>query len=241
MARQMGDDGSKFVEKNNMANLPVYLPLLFGLTVILALGMFYGASHYSNRFLGIALIWISFQSILALSGFYLNTTSFPPRFPFLVIPPVLLIAILFLTQRGRQFLDQLDLPTLTLFHIVRVPVELVLYGLFIAQYVPQLMTFEGRNFDILSGLTAPLVYYFGFVQKKARTSLLLIWNFICLALLINIVVNAVLSAPTPLQQFAFDQPNVGVLYFPFVLLPSIVVPLVLLAHLTAIRSLLRKE
>lgn len=224
-----------------MSNLPVYLPLLFGFTVILALGMFYRASQYSKTFLGIALIWISFQSIVALSGFYLNTTSFPPRFPFLVLPPLTLIAILFLTRRGRQFLDQLDLPTLTLFHIVRVPVELVLYGLFIAQYVPQLMTFEGRNFDILSGLTAPLVYFFGFVQKKARTSLLLIWNLICLALLLNIVGNAVLSAPTPLQQFAFDQPNVGVLYFPFVLLPSFVVPLVLLAHLKAIRSLLRKD
>jgi len=240
MARQMGDDGSKFVEKNTMANLPVYLPLLFGLTVILALGMYYRASQYSKIFLGIALIWISFQSLFACSGFYLNTTSFPPRFPFLAVPPVLLIVVLFLTRRGRQFLDQLDLPTLTLFHIIRVPVELVLYGLFIAHYVPQLMTFEGRNFDILSGLTAPLVYYFGFVQKKARTSLLLIWNFICLALLLNIVANAVLSAPTPLQQFAFDQPNVGVLYFPFVLLPSFVVPSVLLAHLTAIRSLLRK-
>jgi hypothetical protein len=224
-----------------MLNLPFYLPILFGITVILALGMFYRASQYSNSFLGIALIWISFQSLLAWSGFYLNTTSFPPRFPFLVVPPVLLIAVLFLTRSGRQFLDQLDLPSLTLFHIVRVPVELVLYGLFMAQYVPHLMTFEGRNFDILSGLTAPLVYYFGFVQKKARTSLLLIWNLVCLALLLNIVVNAVLSAPTPLQQFAFDQPNVGILYFPFMLLPSFVVPSVLLAHLTAIRSLLRKE
>jgi hypothetical protein len=67
---------------------------------------------------------------------------------------------------------------------------------------------------------------------------LLLWNFICLGLLINIVVNAVLSAPSVFQQFAFGQPNTAILYFPFVWLPCCVVPLVLLAHLTSIRKLL---
>jgi hypothetical protein len=41
----------------------------------------------------------------------------------------------------------------------------------------------------------------------------------------------------PFQQFAFDQPNIAVLYFPFIWLPSCVVPLVLLSHLAAIRQL----
>lgn len=94
------------------------------------------------------------------------------------------------------------------------------------------MTFEGRNFDILSGLTAPIIFYFGFVTKQLDRKVILIWNFICLALLINIVVVAILSAPFPFQQFAFDQPNIAVLYFPFNWLPSCVVPLVLLSHLS---------
>lgn len=36
------------------------------------------------------------------------------------------------------------------------------------------MTFEGRNFDILSGLSAPLVYYFGFGGNRPNKLLLLI-------------------------------------------------------------------
>jgi hypothetical protein len=41
--------------------------------------------------------------------------------------------------------------------------------------------------------------------------------------------------------FAFDQPNIAVLYFPFNWLPSCIVPLVLLSHLAAIRQLLYDE
>ena len=101
------------------------------------------------------------------------------------------------------------------------------------------MTFEGRNFDIVSGITAPIIFYFFFVKKSWRVSLLLAWNFICLGLLLNIVVNAALSAPFAFQQFAFDQPNIAVLHFPFVWLPSFIVVIVLLSHLAAIRKLVK--
>jgi hypothetical protein len=100
------------------------------------------------------------------------------------------------------------------------------------------MTFEGRNFDILSGLSAPVVYYFAFIRKQMNGKLLLIWNFICLSLLINIVFNAILSAPFTFQKFAFDQPNIAILYFPYIFLPGCIVPLVLLSHLASIRQLI---
>lgn len=48
-----------------------------------------------------------------------------------------------------------------------------------------------------------------------------------------------LAAPTVVQQFAFDQPNVAILHFPFIALPGCLVPLVALSHLAAIRRLLR--
>ena len=100
------------------------------------------------------------------------------------------------------------------------------------------MTFEGRNFDIFSGLSAPIVYYFGFVKRKLNRRIVLVWNFVCLALLLNIVITGVLSAPTAFQKFSFDQPNIAVLNFPFVLLPAFIVPMVLFSHLVSIRQLL---
>ena len=128
----------------------------------------------------------------------------------------------------------LHLDSLTLLHVVRIPVELVLFGLFSQGAVPQLMTFEGRNWDILAGLTAPIVYYLAFRKNVLGTKSLLLWNIISLASLLNIVTTALLAAPTPFQRLAFEQPNVAVLHFPFVWLPACVVPIVLLAHLAAI-------
>lgn len=100
------------------------------------------------------------------------------------------------------------------------------------------MTFEGRNFDILSGITALVIYYFGFMKRKLNKWVLLFWNFCCLGLLVNIVSIAILSAPFSFQRFGFDQPNIAVLHFPFIWLPCCVVPVVLFSHLAAIRQLI---
>lgn len=224
-----------------METLPFYISITFILTVILTTWLFYRATRQSNTSLIIILSWILVQSLIGFSGFYTITNTLPPRFLLMVAPPMLLIIGLFVSTKGREFIDSLDLKSLTLLHTIRIAVELVLYWLFLHKTVPELMTFEGRNFDIIAGLTAPLIVYFGFVKNRLSNKTLLIWNFICLGLLINIVVNAILSAPFPFQQFAFDQPNIAVLYFPFNLLPAVVVPLVLFSHLAAIRTLLKKS
>ncbi len=224
-----------------MENLPIYIYLVFGLTVLGSVGFFHQAANRSNTVLIVVLSWLAFQAAMSISGFYQNTQAMPPRFGLLVLPPVLLIITLFATEKGRQFIDSLDVKTLTMFHIIRIPVEIVLFWLFLHKGIPQLMTFEGRNFDILSGLTAPIIYYLGFVKQNLSRNVLLIWNFVCLGLLINIVANAALSIPTPFQQFGFEQPNIAVLHFPFVWLPGCLVPMVLLAHLVNIRRLLLKN
>ncbi|HZF66041.1 MAG TPA: hypothetical protein VEZ55_16225, partial [Chitinophagaceae bacterium] len=71
--------------------------------------------------------------------------------------------------------------------------------------------------------------------------LLLLWNFLCLALLLIIVVNALFSAPSPFQKFAFEQPNIAIFHFPFSWLPTFIVPIVLFSHLTLIRQLMKRE
>jgi hypothetical protein len=224
-----------------MEQVPVYVGIAFGLTTLLTVGIFYQAAHRSKATLGILAVWLALQALLGISGFYTITDTLPPRFLLLALPALLAIAGLFATAKGRQYVDGLDMKTLTLLHTVRIPVELVLFWLFLHGAVPELMTFEGRNLDILSGLTAPAVYYLGFVSRRAGKKLLLFWNLLCLGLLVNIVAHAVLSAPTPIQQLAFEQPNIAVLHFPFNWLPSCVVPLVLLSHLASLRQLLRGQ
>lgn len=219
--------------------VPTYVGLAFLATTLLTIWLFFRASHSSKLSLGIIISWAIMHSIVALAGFYLEISVIPPRILLSLLPVFIFIGILFNTQKGKAFIDNLSLEKLTLLHIVRVPVEIVLYWLFLYKAIPELMTFEGRNFDILAGITAPIVYYFAFVKKSMNQKILLGWNIICLLLLINIVVNGILASPVPFQQFAFEQPNIALIYFPFNLLPSAVVPLVLFSHLVAIRRLLK--
>jgi hypothetical protein len=223
-----------------MTQLPSYISIVFICTTLLSIWLFFRAANESKTPLIMLILWAVFQSFLGLSGFYTNLDAVPPQFLLLIAPAMVLIIVLFNTPKGRAFIDKLSLEKLTLLHIVRIPVEIVLFWLFLQKKIPQLMTFEGRNFDILAGITAPIMYYLVFVKQRMSKKALLFWNFACLALLLNIVINAVLSAPLPFQQFAFEQPNIAILYFPFNLLPSVVVPLVLFAHLVAIRRLLKR-
>lgn len=176
--------------------------------------------------------------VLGLTGFYQKTGTFPPRFTLLLPPGILFVLMLFTIKKSKKFIDNLSLKYLTLVHVVRIPVEITLYSIFLSRLIPDLMTFEGYNYDILSAFTAPIIYYFVFVKKTVGRKSLLIWNFVCLGLLINILAIAALSAQTPFQQLAFDQPNIGVTYFPFVWIPAVIVPIVLFSHLASIRQLI---
>ena len=223
-----------------MKDIPFYVPFAFFISVVATAWFFYRATYGSIKIICLFVAWMLLQSVIAITGFYTVTTSMPPRFIFLVLPPLITIIILFSTAKGRRFVDGLNSKQLVWLHTVRIPVELVLYWLFVGKQVPQLVTFEGSNFDILSGITAAPVAWFGYHKKAFPRWLLLLWNFICLLLLLNVVVHAILSAPFPFQVFGFDQPMLAVLYFPYVLLPGFIVPLVLLSHLVCIRQLIIK-
>ncbi len=222
-----------------MELIPAYVHIVFASSTLLTLVFLVLASNQSRWVWIFSASLLTIQGAIAATGFFTQTDTLPPRPFFLLLPSLLLIVLLFSTQKGRVWLDQLNPKWLTWLHVVRIPVELVLFWLCAAKVVSPLMTFEGINYDIFSGITAIAVAYFGYHKKKLNTTILLLWNFICLGLLINIVVVAVLSLPSPFQQLSFTQPNIAVLYFPFVWLPGFIVPAVLLSHLVCIRSLVR--
>ena len=233
-------------------HLPLYISLIFGLTTVATLLLFIVTVRNSDApetrkkakpiCIGFTL-WLALQAVLTLNGIYnSNTNSLPPKIVLTgILPALLMIILLFSTSKGKGFIDSLPLKNLTYLNIVRIPVEIVLFWLFLNKAIPELMTFEGRNFDILAGITAPLIAYFGLTKTQLNRRTVLIWNIVCLGLLLNIVLNALFSAPSPLQKFAFEQPNIAILNFPFSWLPTFIVPIVLFGHLASIRQLLKSK
>lgn len=223
-----------------MANISIITIVGFVLTTLISLWLFFKASNNKKVLYGIS-IWMAVVGLLGLLGFYQKLDTIPPRFTLLLAPTVLFVLLLFTSKKSKTFMDNLSLKWLTILHIVRIPVEIILYYAFLAGLVPDLMTFHGYNYDILSGITAPIIFYLVFVKKQLGRKGLLIWNFLCLGLLINILTIAALSAQTPFQKLAFEQPNIGVTYFPFVWLPAVIVPIVIFCHLVSIKQLLSSK
>ena len=221
-----------------MNNIPYYVYFTFLVTLFATIYIFFRATSQSKLFVVIISAWIFIQTILGYFGFYSDSLSKFPKVQFILLPQIIFILIKFITPNGKKFIGSLNLKTLSFLHIVRLPVEIVLYWLFVFKTVPESMTFEGRNLDVFSGLTAPIIYYFGFVKNKLPKLVIICWNFLCLCLLVNIIVIGMLSTPTPFQQFGFEQPNIAVLHFPFMFLPACIVPLVLFSHLASIKQLI---
>ena len=232
-----------------LPNLPNQVPFIFIACAFIALILFrwvltnstVGEGKQTRVLIGLSL-WLVLQGLVAKSGFYAeDLDALPPRFVLAFGPPFLLMIVLFLTKGGRAFMDKLPLYQITWLNVIRIPVEIGLFWLAVGGAIPELMTFAGRNFDIIAGITAPFIAYFGLRKGGIGRVGLLIWNVTMLALLINIIVNALLAAPTPLQQFALDTPNYGVLFFPYNWLPAFIVPVVFFGHLVSIRQLLQQE
>lgn len=221
-----------------MDQVSTFLKVFFIITAFVTVLQFYRAANKSKPFLILILVWMVIQFVLVQTGFYDNPDAFPPRLMFQLVPTLVFILIQFFTVRGRNFIDQLNIKQLTLLHTVRIPVEIVLYYLFVAKVIPEIMTFEGRNFDIIAGLTAPVIYYFGFIKSKISNTTMVIWNLFSLFLLINILSIAILSVKSPFQQFGLNETNIALGHFPFNWLPSVVVPIVLFSHLATLRQLI---
>ncbi|WP_070786790.1 hypothetical protein [Flavobacterium crassostreae] len=232
-------------------NLPDFISISFAIITIVTLYFFYdilkkpnseNIRNKSNLILFGLFIWLIIQGILTLKNIYNSDgNSIPPKILiFGIAPPIFTIMLLFITKNGRDFIDSLDLAKITYLNIVRIPVEIVLFYLSVYNLIPELMTFEGRNYDILAGISAPFIAYYGIKTQKLSRNGILIWNFICLGLLINIIINALLSTPSPFQKFAFEQPNIAILNFPFSWLPTFIVPIIIFGHLVSIRKLTKK-
>jgi uncharacterized membrane protein len=107
-----------------------------------------------------------------------------------------------------------------------------------ADKLPVQMTFEGKNFDVITGILALPVGYILLRKKSYATKLAIAFNVIGILLLLNILVIAVLSMPTPLRYFMNEPSNSIVAQFPFILLPAILVPVAYTLHIFSLRQLL---
>ncbi|MEC8677582.1 MAG: hypothetical protein VXX85_01870 [Candidatus Margulisiibacteriota bacterium] len=92
----------------------------------------------------------------------MNFSDLPPRILIIILPMALLLLYASLSKTTLLYLRPISLAQLTLIQSFRIPMEIILWLLVTQHIIPDLMTWHGRNFDILIGLSAPIVGSFPF-------------------------------------------------------------------------------
>lgn len=191
---------------------------------------------FMNRIIFTLLFWAAFVTAWSVSGKMSDFSNFPFNLmPVLLIPAIL--AAVFISSKGLgEILQHIPPGNLIRLQSFRFFVEILLWILFTVQVLPVQMTFEGRNFDILAGITAPVIALFASRGKISKTGIV-VWNIVCLGLLLNIVITAILSTPSPWRIFMNEPANYIVAYFPISWLPGFLVPLAYYLHFMSLRQM----
>jgi len=143
---------------------PLLRALFAALTLALA-GAFIAAAVWSSRRAGGrnvrhdvgvaaagATIWIAGTGMAASKG--LLTFAAPPTMmAVLILSMVVAVAIAF-SPLGRRLALEIPVVALVGYQAFRIAVELLMHRAYVEGLMPVQMSYSGRNFDIVSGLTA---------------------------------------------------------------------------------------
>lgn len=177
-------------------------------------------------------IWLTALSLLVSSG--LVATHSIALLPILFVSVNLVsLGFAFSSIAGKLALG-ISIQHLVLFQTFRFPLELVLHSWATHGTIPYTMTWEGQNWDIISGILAFLA--FPFAQKYRWTA----WtaNIVGLVLLLNVMRVAVLSSPLPFA-WQVEPPLLLAFHLPYALILPVCVGGALIGHIILTRALLR--
>jgi hypothetical protein len=180
------------------------------------------------------LVWLATTMGLVGSGWL---EAAPGRIILLAGAVLTVSVLLGLSPLGMWMAIACPIPWLIAFQGFRLPLELVLHSWVHQGVIPQAMTWNGSNWDILSGIAA-----LG-LAPLSRRSKVAAWagNIIGIVLLVNVGRVAVLSAPVP---FGWQNVTPKLLlpyHLPYALIVPVCVGGALAGHVILTRALLQSK
>ena len=185
----------------------------------------------------LAALWLAVTFAAGASG----------RLRFDTMPPTMLVAMIAmwaialrtgLGPTGRRLAESTPLGVLVLVQAFRLPLELLMHRAAGEGLMPVQMSFSGRNWDIVTGSTA-LVLGVAIIARRGRVPRWIVaaWNVMGALLLANVLVVALLSAPTPFRVFMNEPANTWIAHAPWIWLPAVFVPAAIAGHIIVFRRL----
>ena len=193
--------------------------------------------HLAVRVGGVLALLLLLSVAASVSGLIDNFDSNPPYLMRFLLPHIVFALIIgSVSPYGRRLALGLPVAVLVGLQAFRIPVELLLHGLYSDGIAPVQVTYLGWNFDIVTGLTAIPVAWLAARGKASRT-LLIAWNTLGLATLGNIVIVALTSMPGPSRLFMNEPSARFITSLPYIFIPTLFVTTALLGHVLLFRRL----
>jgi hypothetical protein len=221
----------------------VLLPLLVSVGFVLAygwagrrLGEDAGVRRRRATRLGAAVFaWLLITAVIAATGVLRRFDATPPPFAGLALAVGILGVAVPLSPVGTLLVRGLPLWFLVGFQVFRFPLELLMHRAYVEGVMPVQMSYSGRNYDIVTGITAGVLGVW-LARRPVRRWVVMSWNILGFVLLANIVTIAIVSTPV-FGWFGRERLNTFVTYPPFVWLPAILVTAALMGHILVWRWL----
>ena len=180
------------------------------------------------------LVYALFLGTIVQSG-YLQS-MFLPLGPLFMSLTVLLPILLGFSRKCGRMAEALPTVVLVGFQSFRLPLEIVLHAWYRSRTIPQSMTWEGSNWDILTGVLA--IVCLPFVGKRLWVAW--VFNTIGILLLFNVVRVAVMSSPVPFG-WKVEPPLELIVQLPYAFIVPICVGGAFLGHVLLTRKLWKQR
>ena len=179
--------------------------------------------------------WLAYITVLSLRGVF-TVGTLPPRVPVLLVFPAFAFTVFFFVSgKFSKIITHVPAKWPVYFQSFRIIVELLLVSLALKNMVPREATFEGYNFDIIIGISAPLVGWLAFRGAKTNKPLLLLWNiagFITLSVVVFVFISRAYFPAVWHRQDSIL--NTGFGLFPYTFLAGFLMPVAVFMHILSL-------
>lgn len=187
--------------------------------------------------IALAIVVVTGGLTAALSAWVLDPEVFAPTALTLVSLNVIALVFAF-RPIGLAMGMALPMGGWVLFHVFRLPLECLLAVWQAAGTIPEQLSWEGQNLDVITGVLALAVG--PILLRWPNKKLAVAFHAVGLGLLFNVARIAILSAPgAPFDVFA--EPVLLAFHFPFIWIVPFAVVTALFTHVIALRALLSRE
>lgn len=182
--------------------------------------------------------WLVYIKLISGSDLLLNL-DLPPKFLLLILIPLIVLFILFYkTQKNNRIIQAIPAHYIIGLQSFRILVEFLLLYTFYKGIIPITATFEGLNFDIVMGFSAPFIAFLVYKNLAKYKDIAIYWNYfgIFLILFVAVIIGTSIYAP-----FIWGSEEVLVdmqfLDFPYFLIPGFLAPLGIFLHVVSLAQL----